>query len=133
MMRIVRFLPNDEARMYEPVEFTGRDPSASCDMYYRRCETFGGVVTESVSADGICDLLDVNGDIVGDFYLNKKGLKYLYSALDTRVELWDRNKFVPTLHPACQRKGATISTPSAWDLKPRCLFPASVAQGCVAD
>lgn len=86
MMRIVRFLPNDEARMYEPVEFTGKDPSASCDMYYRRCQTFGGVASESANADGICDLLDGKGDIVGDFYINQKGLRYLYDALGTRVE-----------------------------------------------
>lgn len=86
MLRIVRFFPNDEARMYEPVKFTGKDPAASCDMYYRRCKTFSGVASESAGADGICDILDGHGDIVGDFYLNKKGLKYLYEALDTRVE-----------------------------------------------
>lgn len=88
-LRPVRFIgsgDNTDLRFYEGVEFLTKDPSASCDMYYRRCEVFSGVAKGPDDASGICDVLDKNGDIIDDFWLTAAGLNWLYRTLKTRVD-----------------------------------------------
>ena len=81
-LRPVRFLPGEDLRYYTATTFP-RDPRAGCDLYYRRCEAFGGVHGEQA---GICDVLDERGDVVADFPLTSHGLDYLYRALECRVD-----------------------------------------------
>lgn len=83
-LRPVRFMPGDDLRYYTATTFP-RDPRAGCDLYYRRCEVFGGVADGDDQA-GICDVLNMDGDVVADFPLNRHGLDYLYRALGCRVE-----------------------------------------------
>ncbi len=84
-LRPVRFLPGDELRYYTAITFP-KNPKGGCDMYRRRCDITGGIAKSAVDATGICDVLDENGDIIADFWLNDKGLRYLYRALGCRVE-----------------------------------------------
>ena len=81
----VRFMPNDQLRYYTAITFP-KNPRGGCDMYRRRCEVFGGIAKSEADATGICDILDEHGNIIADFWLNRKGLNYLYRALGCRVE-----------------------------------------------
>jgi hypothetical protein len=86
MLRPVRWIGENDIRLYEPVQFTGSNPAGSCLTYYRRCKVFGGVAENERETAGMCDVLDSNLDIVTDFPLTQKGLKWLYKALDSRKE-----------------------------------------------
>jgi len=77
-------MPGGQLREYTATTFP-RGPRAGCSIYARRCEAFSGVPEREADATGICDILDAEGDIIGDFWLNDKGLRYLYRALDLRV------------------------------------------------
>lgn len=83
-LRPVRFMPDDQLREYTGTTFPN-GPWKGCSMYARRCAAFGGVAAGEADATGVCDILDAEGDIIGDFWLNDKGLRYLYRALDLRV------------------------------------------------
>ena len=85
MMQPIRF-KGDDLEHYCAVEFKGDNPQGACQMYTKRCEIAGGVAESEEQAVGICDFLDKDFNIVGNFYLTRKGLRYLYRALDTRLE-----------------------------------------------
>lgn len=84
-LRPVRFLPGDRLRVFTAVTFPN-DPPGGCSVYARRCEVFGGVAEGEGDSVGVCDILDSDGSIIGDFWINSKGLRYLYRALNLRVE-----------------------------------------------
>ncbi|MFA5630315.1 MAG: hypothetical protein WC997_02285 [Porticoccaceae bacterium] len=76
-----------ELRAYTPIQFTTERPAQSCRLYYTRCRVFSGVHEGSAETSaGICDVLDKDGDIIGDFLLNRKGIKWLIKALGATVE-----------------------------------------------
>jgi len=83
-LRPVRFMRGDEIRNYTATTFPN-DPRGGCDIYYRRCKVFGGIASDNDEA-GICDVLDERGNIVADFPLNRRGLKYLCTTLRCLVE-----------------------------------------------
>jgi hypothetical protein len=84
-LRPVRFLPDNELRYYSGVTFP-RNPKGACDMYYRRCRVFGGIAPCRQDEVGLCDVLDEHGDVIDNFPLNAKGLKYLIKFLKCRVD-----------------------------------------------
>jgi hypothetical protein len=84
-LRPVRFMRNEQLKYYSAVTFP-ENPRAGCDIYRRRCDITGGIAAGQDDATGICDILNERDDIVADFWLNDKGLKFLYSKLNLRVD-----------------------------------------------
>jgi len=83
MLRPVRFVGKNDIKLYDPVEF--KSGKKGCELYYRRCKVFGGVAKSKEEQVGLCDILNKDFDVVGDFPLTSKGLRWLYKSLDTRV------------------------------------------------
>lgn len=86
IFRVSRLIDDDTIRFYGAIRFTGDNPAGACMMYLRRCEIFGGIAKSKDEMAGACDIENLEGDIVEDFGLNRKGLRYLYKALKLRVE-----------------------------------------------
>jgi len=83
MLRPVRFVGENDIKLYDPVEF--KSGKEGCELYFRRCKVFGGIATSKEETVGLCDILNKDFDVVGDFPLTSKGLRWLYKSLDTRV------------------------------------------------
>ena len=82
----VRFMPGNELRYYTATTFLN-NPRGGCGMYYQRCRVAGGIAEHGTSDEvGLCDVLNDAGDIVADFSLTRKGLKFLNKTLGCRVE-----------------------------------------------
>lgn len=84
-LRPVRFMPDDQLKYYTGVTFPNGAKNG-CDIYRRRCDIAGGIPKSEDQATGICDILNKEGDIVADFWLNDKGLRFLYQKLNLRVD-----------------------------------------------
>jgi len=84
-LRPIRFLPDEQLQFYTAVTFP-EGPKDGCDIARRRCYVSGGIAKGKEDATGICDVLNSDGDIVADFWLNDKGLRFLYRQLHLRVE-----------------------------------------------
>ena len=83
-LRPVRAL-KDGFRYYEATTFP-QNPWQGCEMYLRRCKAFG-----FLKGDGeiVLDVLDKNGDVIQDFPLTRKGLRYLRKEFRFKVERED--------------------------------------------
>ena len=76
-IRPVRIVKN-ELRMYEPY-------IVSCLMWWNRCRAMGMLDTSRESY-ALIDVLDENGDIVGEFGVNHKGFNYLRRKIGFKVD-----------------------------------------------
>lgn len=72
-------------RSYTEVVFTGENPTGAARMMANRCQAFGGITEHDNEALGLADVIDSDGDIVGNFLLTQKGLRYFYKSLGLRV------------------------------------------------
>lgn len=70
-------------RVYEATTFPG-NPWAGCELYVRRCRAVGGLKDDGSRI--VLDVLDLNGDIVQDFPMTRRGLNYLRECLKFHVE-----------------------------------------------
>jgi hypothetical protein len=84
-LRVCRLLKSkDEIRYYEPITFP-KDPYKGCELYLRRCEVFGYILTNS-SSPYLIDVFDKEGDIIQDFEISKNGFKYLQKELKFKID-----------------------------------------------
>lgn len=80
----VRYINEDELRYYTATTFPS-NPRGGCQVWLSRCRIAGGIVETLAEAAGICDILNRDGDIIADVYLNRKGLNFMYTKLNCRV------------------------------------------------
>ena len=78
-------MPEDDLKHYTATTLPN-GPKQGCELYLRRCKAFGGIATQKEDEVGLCDVLDDDGDVVENFPLNKKGIRYLIKALNAKVE-----------------------------------------------
>lgn len=76
---------SDDLTHYTAITFPS-EPKSGCELYMRRCKSIGGIAKSKADTVGLCDILDKDGDIVSDFPLNQKGLNYLISSLNLKIE-----------------------------------------------
>lgn len=81
-LRPVRVLvAKNEFRYYESITFPG-DTFRGCELYLRRC-------FDNLKDDGsnlTIDILDLNGDIIQEYPITRKGFEYLRRVLKFKVE-----------------------------------------------
>lgn len=75
----------DELRLYTATTFPG-DPWGGCDLALRRCRLVGGLARAGEQTGLILDVLDDEGDIIQDYALTRKGLRYLRRTLRFTVD-----------------------------------------------
>lgn len=65
-LRLFRVLPNGEARSYTATTFP-RNPYQGCERFVRMCCAFGYLAGADSDSYGVLDVLNVDGDIIGDY------------------------------------------------------------------
>lgn len=84
-LRPVRII-GDGIRVYEGTTFP-RNPWAGCELWLRRLRLLGHLADDGAGI--LLDVLDAHGDIVQDFPLTQRGLRYMRELLRSRVAEWE--------------------------------------------